>query len=579
MARASFKKPTKAEMHLRRERTEVTRRLELFMADASGAAVIAELEETVGKLKSEITSLEKLRVKNSNLIKKNQRLLERTGELKKENASLRWDVKVAHSYGYELERKLKKTEKKRHEWAELARRLGNTLCLVRAENRSLKAKLNRNSTNSALPPSACPNTKMVHNSRMPTTRKRGGQVGHVGHRRHRQVPDETIRLDGPAACTACGGPLGFTGEYKTRQMTDLHITVYTTEYEAGIYDCTACGRQVHAPFPNGVVNEANYGNNVRAVSSYLVNACNVSIDNTTGFLFEATNHRLALSKGSVHNFLASFEKKAEGEIDAISSHIKGQPVCGSDATYAKAGGKRTYVYTYNCPDAVIYEASDTKGIAPLLTSPIKDYQGILVHDHDSAYYNINSGHAECNVHILRYLKGVAENEGTKMWPAAMYALLLKAKDWAKKASELKQGSLSASQIEEIESRYDEICEMAESEYADELTLPKKYQPDGIALYRRLAAYKPNHLAFIYDLAIPFDNNASERLLRGVKKKLKQTGGFRSIEQGMDPYCCFISITQTASLRGMEALGTIRSIYEGEESLFKYSSKSEPSSNP
>jgi len=356
-------------------------------------------------------------------------------------------------------------------------------------------------------------------------------------------------------------------------MTDIYVAAHTTEFVADECVCKDCGCRQHADFPDGVVNEANYGNNLRAIASYLVNACNVSIDNTTKFLYEATGHVVSLSKGSVHNYLVSFNELAKGELASLATHINSQPVVGSDATFTRSGGKRTYIYTYNCPDAVIYEASETKGLAPLLASPVKDYRGTLVHDHDSAYYNIGSAHAECNVHILRYLKGVAENEPSRMWAPAMYALLLKSNDWAKEARGQKQASLTLTQVTEIESRYDEICEIAEAEYIDEMSLPKKYQPDGIALCRRLGEYKANHLAFTRDLSIPFSNNASERLLRGVKKKLKQTGGFRSVDGGMVPYCGFLSITQTASMRGMETLEVVRDIFEGRSGVFDHHQES------
>ena len=32
----------------------------------------------------------------------------------------------------------------------------------------------------------------------------------------------------------------------------------------------------------------------------------------------------------------------------------------------------------------------------------------MVHDHFSMYYNYGAGNAECNVHALRYLKGVSD---------------------------------------------------------------------------------------------------------------------------------------------------------------------------
>ena len=570
MAPTGFKKPTRTEMYLRRTLGEVNHRLELFTEDASGTSVILELEGTVEKLHAEVASLKSVRVKCANLAKKNQELQEQNSLLKKENASLKWDVKIAHSFGSELERKLKKCDGRRLEWKNLAKGYADTIKELKAEMRKLTEKLNRNSANSSLPPSACPNQKKVQNLRAPSTKKRGGQPGHVGHRRRHYEPDSTVELDAPSACERCGGNnLKPTGAHCSRQITDIVVTTHTTEYIAHEYDCTDCGCHQHSDFPEGVVNEANYGNNLKAISSYLVNDCNVSIDNTTNFLWEASGHKVSLSKGSVHNFLSYFNKLAKGELESIASHIAAQPVVGSDSTYTKSGGKRTYVYTYNCLDAVIFEPSEVKGLTPLLTSPIKDYRGILVHDHDISYYNINSFHAECNVHILRYLKGVMENEPLRTWAVAMYALLLKAKALSDEGRESGKSSLTPEQIAQIKSRYDEVCALAESEYASELTLPKKYQPDGVALYKRLYEYKENHLAFIHNLAIPFDNNASERHQRGVKKKLGQTGGFRSVDKGMVPYCGFLSIIKTASMRGMETLSVVRDIFDGKSGLFTH----------
>ena len=570
--------PKKEERLLKKQLKEKTRLIEELLKDSTGATVIAALEEKVRVLEEKAGDAQALKVKNANLSATCSTLKEQHAKDKREIAALKLDLKVAYSFSNDLEHRLKKTEQKRFEWAMAARKLEGALKEAKEENRRLKACLNRTPENSSLPPSSSP-IKKIHNSRTKTGRKPGGQPGHAGHRRKQHAPDKTVVIASPGACPTCGGALGIAGKQKKRKVTDLHITVVTTEYVAHDHVCTKCKMPVVADFPKDVINEQNYGNNVRAVAAYLVNRCNMSIDNTTAFLYEASGHALRLSKGSVHNFLKAFSEAAKDDIFDIKDLIRASSVIGCDATHTTCAGKRSYIYSYNCQDAALYEASAKKGIAPLLSSVIDGYGGTIVHDHDTAYYRFGARHAECNVHILRYLKGVKENEPERTWAGAMYALLCEANDLAKRARHKGDANLAPEKIAEVESNYDAICFLAESEYRKGAPYHPKYRPEGMALAARLREHRVNHLAFLHDLSIPFDNNASERLLRGAKKKVKQSGGFRSLEHGQEPYCDFLTVTQTASMQGMETLGVVRAIFDGIQGTFKKVEANNPAAGP
>jgi hypothetical protein len=327
------------------------------------------------------------------------------------------------------------------------------------------------------------------------------------------------------------------------------------------------------------VNETNYGNSVRAALVYLINACNVSIDNALAFLYEASCHRLKVSKGSAHNFLVAFSAGAKDEVDDLKARLAASPLISSDATFTSACGKRTYTYVFAGADDVLFQASGAKGLMPLESSPLSGYEGTIVHDHDRSYYNFGSRNAECNVHILRYLQGVCENEPEKTWAHEMAALLCKANDAVKKARSEKSEALCEDVLADICTRYDAAIARGEAEYMEEMRLPAKYRPDGIALLARLKAYRDNHLLFAHDLSVPFDNNFSERLLRGIKKKMKQTGGFRSLEHGQSYYCDFLSITQSASLKGLEVFGVVRDVFDGKTDLLKGQKMAAASQSP
>jgi hypothetical protein len=95
----------------------------------------------------------------------------------------------------------------------------------------------------------------------------------------------------------------------------------------------------------------------------------------------------------------------------------------------------------------------------------------------------------------------------------------------------------------------------------------KHPPEGVALARRMLKHADKHLLFLRDLSAPFENNGSERLLRKAKGKLKQSGGFRSTPNGDQPYCDFLTIVETAKMRGIQPYRAVHATFAGEGGLF------------
>jgi transposase len=560
---------TSTEMHLRRKLAEATRKADQLAQDAAGADHIAALEAKVAALEARLKGEDALRISCDDLAAENRRLKAAAKEQKAEIARLKADLALAYQMERDARRECERHEKARFGWAEKSRALTATLAEALAQNRILKARLSRSSQNSSMPPSSDTNVKRdICNSREKTGRKPGAQPGHEGHKRKARVPDEVVYLKPLDVCPECSGTLEPDGTVRTRQLTDLVITANTIEYVAEGHRCVCCGKQVFSPFPEGVENEVNFGNNIRAITTFLYNGCNISKAKTASFVFEATGGELALSEGSVHNFLANFSEKAQGAISDVAHDIKAAGIIGSDATHTRSEGKRSYVYSFNTQDSAVYQASAHKGLGPLNDSLLKGYGGTIVHDHDTSYYNFGSRHAECNVHILRYLKGVCQNEPDVKWALEMRALLCEANDLCKAARAAGAEALDDGIIAGIEVRFDDIIATAEGEYADVASLPAKYRPEGVALCKRLKEFKCGHLLFIHDLSVPFDNNQSERSHRCVKQKTKQIGGFRSTANGEALYCDYLSVTQTARLRKMGILKTVRDIFDGNSEMFK-----------
>jgi len=81
------------------------------------------------------------------------------------------------------------------------------------------------------------------------------------------------------------------------------------------------------------------------------------------------------------------------------------------------------------------------------------------------------------------------------------------------------------------------------------------------LLRRLKQYKAEHLRFISNPAVPFDNNQAERDLRMIKAKTKISGCFRAYDGG-EIFAALKSYTSTLRKNGYNIFDGIRAAFLG-----------------
>lgn len=86
------------------------------------------------------------------------------------------------------------------------------------------------------------------------------------------------------------------------------------------------------------------------------------------------------------------------------------------------------------------------------------------------------------------------------------------------------------------------------------------------LINRLEKYSHNHLMFLHDFSVPFDNNISEKDLRKAKNRQKMSGGFRK-ESGNEMYCSIMSIIETLKKREMGIIENIKKLFIGTPAIF------------
>ena len=129
----------------------------------------------------------------------------------------------------------------------------------------LANRLRLNSKNSSKPPSTDPNRKKK--LKEPGDRKPGGQHGHIGTTLKQVAePDEIkdIKFD---RSILPPGSYRITG-YETRQVVDIDISTFVTEWRAEVIEHQN-GKRYVAQFPDDVTRPIQYGVGVKSNAVYM----------------------------------------------------------------------------------------------------------------------------------------------------------------------------------------------------------------------------------------------------------------------------------------------------------------------
>ncbi len=215
--------------------------------------------------------------------------------------------------------------------------------------------------------------------------------------------------------------------------------------------------------PKEYSSDVTYGSRIRAMVSCLYSEGVVSNDRICSFLNSITDDALSLSEGTVYHICSRFSNLCERESEGISSNLQSSPVLCTDATHMSCDGKRTYIRNFSNDNSVLYVAMPTKKLSQMeKIELLKGFTGILEHDHETALYHFGLGHAECNVHLERYLLKNTEETGNP-WSHHMSMFLKGMNSARKKCKEAGISHFVAEALIRYEARYDEILALGEKE--------------------------------------------------------------------------------------------------------------------
>lgn len=420
---------------------------------------------------------------------------------------------------------------------------------LRNDNDRLKKIINNDSNNSSKPPSS-DIKRNIPNNREKTNKKAGGQKGHKAHFLSKKLVEEKIKKGEFRREIYHKGKI--QKEYISKYILDLEINVIAKEYrfykdKNGKYN-----------IPKEFKTDVQYGSELKTLCTILNTEGIVALDRLTNLVSCITHGGINLSKGSIVNFTKELNQKSEYLIKKIEEDLLNSEMMNTDATTGRCENKNICVRTYSTEKSTLLIPSYGKGKKYIEeTNILNRYTGNLVHDHETVMYNYGGKHIECNVHISRYLRGDYENTKNE-WSLKMRSFLCSLNEYRKKLKGKGIDKLEKEQLDRYSKRYDELLEEG---YEENKKVKGKYlRQEEQRLLNRLKKYKENHLMFLYDFRVPFDNNLAERDLRHVKSKQKISGHFNSME-GIKIYLNIKSIIGTLKKRGQNFYNKIFKIYE------------------
>ena len=431
----------------------------------------------------------------------------------------------------------------------------------------LEAQLAKDSHNSHLPPSSDRFHRQPKSLRSKSGKKPGGQSGHPGSTLMLSPSPDLVIVHAVEYCEHCQQDLrGVESlQVERRQVIDLPPKrVLVIEHQAEQKCCPTCQQISAAAFPDDVRAPVQYGAAFGAVGVYLVQqqllpyerACEVMQD-----LLGPT-----MSVGTLQALVQRCAESLSPVEQEIKAALSRAQVLHQDETGLYVAGQRHWMHVSSTEQLTHYAVHPKRGKEALdAIGILANFHGVSVHDGWQSYWLYLCLHALCNVHHLRELIFLDE-EQQQSWAGEMKRLLLDIKAAVEQARAAGCTSLHPLEVQDWKAQY--VAVLQAGYQANPPDPPpeagKKGRPKQSAarnLLDRLCKHQDAVLAFLDNFAVPFDNSLAERDIRMVKVQQKVSGGFRSLV-GAHAFCRIRGYLSTLRKQSMPLLTALEQALVG-----------------
>ena len=329
----------------------------------------------------------------------------------------------------------------------------------------------------------------------------------------------------PNYCTNCGETLADAErvlDYVTQVVSIPELKPVIKEIRHYVMICKKCGERVRTA-PRRKSNDVIYDASVKSLVVYLSVVQFLPYGRIASFLREVFG--LAPSEGSLVNWVKEAKRNAQPAIEKIQEYIMSSSVVGFDESGCYCNKRLDWAWIAQTVYYTLLFRADGRS-SKVLTDKFGDSleRMTAVTDRHSAYFALHFlNHQVCLAHLLRELQYMSELNTKQNWS-------------------------------------DKITDLFREAIHERNSNPSAIIPKASWLERLDNLLKLNICNFLEDPMIPSDNNGSERGIRKLKIKLKNSCTFRS-DFGADAFLELHSIVETARKHNKTPFNAIQALFE------------------
>lgn len=408
----------------------------------------------------------------------------------------------------------------------------------------------KNSGNSSMPPAK---EKMkdeiirrTKSLRKPTGKNPGGQPGHAGSTLEVTESPDVIVGSAPEVCDKCGDSLEDCEpmlDYVTQIISLPELKPLITQVNHYVKVCRACGHRVKTSAERRRSNAVVYDASVKGLVVYLSVVQFLTFNRIALFFKEVFN--LEISRGSMVNWVNEARKSAEPAIEKIKECIMQSSVVGFDESGCYCNKRLDWAWiAQTVYFTLLFHGRSRRGqeLEERFGDSLERMTAVT--DRHSAYFALHFlNHQVCLAHLLRECQYLNELDKDQQWSKSVETLLQEA------IHERNQKPTESIETKLWLDRLDKLIDENLSKLNEKFNTFK----NGLLKCRDYI------FNFLKDPAIPPDNNASERGIRKLKIKLKNSGCFRS-DLGADAFMDLHSIVETTKKHGNSPYNAILALF-------------------